>query len=949
MEAGDGKLAFSLIRKENSDMKKLLVGWVVGASLAAPFAALAADVTLIKSDTDKEKIDGKEVSMFSYWKDGVHWSNGKVPSPENDYFVTDGSYSLYAENSESAGATNVFKGNSLTFGIPGQTKDDTKVVPKFIVWGPGGSDWKRNFRAVRVDKMTAYGIDFYCQNTGFGKFCGDLTLLNGLEQNERFLFSGYGHNADGQVRGWVVDGTIHGTAKERIFFRNRANLKSYPNARAPFYLTGDFSDFKGIFAVYGTNAFVALNGPKVCVAHGKYKNDAFCMHTEAAVSIYPDCVQNTNFAIRIWSKDVGKRNIYIETDDESGDFDLWLPIESGDASQSTTFRTRAKTPKTITLRNFLKNFKGTIVIESGTVVFTDDVTLPTDSLRVLVKGSGRIASTRATGFDGLSLTFEGGGGYYMPTTTVPYDGTTSTPVDMTTGYPADFWKNVGKPLDFKLSQALAYPLNDTQTVALARLPKGVVTAADFTDSTAKSLYDLPHTWFAVESGAEYDTLKLVVKPMITRTGGDVYRPLDSATTYSRATEKWTDVPVWSDGLAAHPGADYIHAKQGDDVEIWSYYTSHDATEHFVGDSLYLSTIFMMKSREVVFPPTTFDLKEPFRPIGGSPMMQTFSGGPYTVVQDSILTKATLDKGKMYCFTVNADLIGAESCTWTLRSDTNLLSECYLNGDNSGYLGKFYLRCNRPNDNPTNALVIAFADKNSLGGPRSGGITWNAQDLAGASLLRPLKSMTYDTKNRGFALNGTGGGFDVPEGVDFTMATRLQPNGDGSDGLKTLFKEGPGNFSMTVNSVFGSYGTNWLDRVNNLIVVHGGTIQARAKTGFEKHRIEFANGTGFRVDPAATGDVATYGVYKPHAVETLGAGDRIVVKPATVPEGDDVFTFGATVVTLAADHADITALFKAAHVSGFRGTVVRDAETLKSENLVRYVANWERTGAVLILR
>ena len=945
MEAGDGKLAFSLIRKENSDMKKLLVGWAVGASLAAPFAALAADVTLIKSDTDKEKIDGKDVSMFSYWKDGTHWSDGKVPSPENDYFVTNGSHQLYVDNSSSLGTTNVFKGHSLTFGVSG----DKTVAPRFVMWGNGGKDWRKDFRCARVDKMTAYGINFVCQNTGWSKFCGDLTLLDGKDKNDRFTFSGSGHNGDGQQRGWVVDGVFHGTATERLFFRMTGNTKTYPNAGAPFNLVGDFSDFKGLLVTYGTNTFVALNGPKVCVAHSKYKQDAFCIYREAAVSVYPDCVQSTNFAIRIWSKNAGERNIYIETDDESGDFDLLLPMEGSDASMSATFRTKAKTPKTITLRNFLKNFKGTIVIESGTVVFTDDVTLPTASLRVLVKGSGRIASTRATGFDGLSITFEGGGGYYMPPITVPYDGTTSTPADLTTGYPADFWENVGKPLDFRLSQAVAYPLNDTQTVALARLPKDVVTAADFTNSTAKSFYDLPHTWFTVESGAEYDTLKLVVKPMITRTGGDVYRPLDSATTYSRATEKWTDVPVWSDGLAAHPGADYIHTKQDSGVEIWSWYTSHDATERFVGDSLYLTTVFMMKSREVVFPPTTFDDAEPFRPVGGAPRMQTFSGGPYTFLRDSVLTKATLDQGKMYCFTVNADVIGAESCGWTLRADTNLLSECYLNGDNSGFLGKFYLRCNKPNDNPTNALVVAFADKNSLGGPRSGGITWNAQDLSGTSLLRPLKSMTYDTKNRGFALNGTGGGFDVPEGVDFTLATRLQPNNGRSSGRQALYKEGPGNFSMTVNSVFGDYGTNWLDRINNEIVVHGGTIQARAKTGFEKHRIEFANGTGFRVDPAATGDVATYGVYKPHAVETLGAGDRIVVKPATVPEGDDVFTFGATVVTLAADHADITALFKAAHVSGFHGKVVRDAETLKSENLVRYVANWERSGAVLILR
>lgn len=916
-------------------MKKLRIlgKWTVSLFCGLVFTASAEDVFL--TTTDATKINDKVA--LSFYANGEHWSDGLVPHAGADYFVTSAyelrtGYTNIFVNGKSS-QTNVIKfaGDSLTFGASGSS-----TTPKLICWGPGGTNHKINYRAWQCDNFQVYSGEFVCNNTGWVKQLGTMTFHSG---KGHFRFYGSGHTTNDQQRGYILAGKLISdpAVAVEVYCNAAENTK---NKTSRLYLEGDFTEFQGTFKSRYSSSTVILNGSQVCSQPTTLKADALGVERNCAVTIYPPCVQNPNFGIKILSTTEGG-NFYLETDAESGDYDLLLPVTATDATMSMTVRNNGATSGVITLKNDMSAFAGTVIVSSGTLVLTDEATLPS-GLRFIVKSGATLATMRALGFTNLDVTVEEGG-RKIQSMLIPYDGTTTTPLNCTELTASDYaeW---GRPVALELSQTIPFPVNATQELVCARFAAGVAQVNDFTNVTPLTAFGLPHTWFKIEPNAEtgLEELKLVVKPVIDRTGRDVYRPFESRTTYSRATGAWTDVPVWSDGLAVHGGADYVHTNG---CEFWSHYQGDNNTRVFPGDSLYLTSTYSSKTFESIFPPLTMAGNAGFWVVAGSPNLHRFGGGPFTLMCDSKLA-GNSEFGKMFCYALDAELRGPTGYTYTLSGGSNATHVSYLMGRNSQFYGKFKLSNEKTPTGPSNSTIIAISDAMSLGGPLPS-FTWNALQIQKHSLLRPLTTMTLETANRGISVEVPGGGFDVPEGVTLTILQTLRNNGNALD--TALYKEGLGTLALGGNVRHGYDGTNRVEGVNDYLLVHAGTVASVGKKGWNTLRLIFSDGAGIQVDPAATGDVKTYGLYMPPALTPAVEGGSIAVSLSSDADTESAPVLSATICTVANTLPDLTETLRPARIPGMAAKIVKDTETFAAEGLVRYTATWTRGGMTVIFR
>jgi len=433
-----------------------------------------------------------------------------------------------------------------------------------------------------------------------------------------------------------------------------------------------------------------------------------------------------------------------------------------------------------------------------------------------------------------------------------------------------------------------------------------------------------------------DVLTLVVKPAIDRTGSDVYRPFTAQYTFSRTTGAYTDTPVWSDGLAAHAGADYIHTNG---CEFWSWDGYDNNTRTFPGDSLYLTGEFRMKSARVVFPPLTIS-DGVLTSIAGSPDLHHFAGGPYMLLTDMTLAGA-VEKGRFFSYSLDAELLGSGNLTLSAKTNSGVV--VYVTSTNRQYTGRVTITNDKTPANLGEGTVVSITDAYSLGGSMPSS-TWNGIGLAKYSLIRPQKTMTMDAVNRGIGISSTYGGFDVPTGVVLTVEQRVRLNPNGSC---TLLKEGPGTLIIAGEVKHGYAATNLVDGTNNRMRVDEGFIRAVNTNSYSTLRISFAADAGVEVDPESTGDVASYGIYCPRAFEPVEVGGKVLVRPVPTFEVGDAPKFAAVVCTVASSLPDLKATLNPASIKGYTGRIEKDDTT--HAGLVTYTATWIKAGFTVIFR
>ncbi len=802
------------------------------------------------------------------------------------------------------------------------------------VWfGTSAKRWKPNCQSVKwtIPDCTIYGISYLGNSGNAGGFYGSYRLV----KTSQTMIFGSANMKDNTTLGLSFSGTFTGESDVVIAFSIEGGytgdgVNSYSDLR----VDGDFSGYKGKFSV---NAWTLA----------KVQTGGNILHFKSASSMGDPSSPFTNAVTlrhrsMLWIDEAvtqtSARGITLDLSD--GQFaSLYAP----NASDSWTLRAPLYGCAAGTLK---KDGAGTVTlagsmtatnlcVEAGTLVVDTTATFAANT-HITVKAGGKLVSRVGTNLPAYTLEE---GGKFSFDFTVPYENGTTTALDYSDMTSADYGL-MTKPIDVALSGKILFPVNTTQELACVRFPSGLVQVTDFTNATEKTISNLPNAWLKVvpDTGAGEDVLTLVVKPAIVRTGRDVYRPLTHQYTYSRTTSAYTETPVWSDGLAAHPGADYVHTNG---CEIWSWDAYDGNTRTFPGDSLYLTSKFSMKSARLVIPNLTLDGAS-FTDVAGSPTLHRYAGGPFTL-NSAITFSGNSDKGTVYSYSIEAELLGNGDLT--LSSPTNTGVVVYVTGTNRNYRGKVTVTNAKTPTGPAQGTVVSIASPHGLGGALPSA-TWNGVSLDKYSLIRPQTTMTLETENRGIGISSSGGGFDVPEGAVLTVKQRVRLNPNSSC---VLYKEGAGTLILAGEVRHGYAGTNLVDGTNNRLQVDAGFLRAEGTNSYSTLRIAFADGTGVEVDPEATGDVKTFGLCTLHDFAPLEVGGKVLVKPVPTFDIEGNPLFSAAVCTVPASHADLTDTLTPANIHGYTGRIQKDAETYASEGLVTYTATWAKTGLTVIFR
>ena len=430
---------------------------------------------------------------------------------------------------------------------------------------------------------------------------------------------------------------------------------------------------------------------------------------------------------------------------------------------------------------------------------------------------------------------------------------------------------------------------------LVRIAKTAVatapTAADFHFSVPDAygwMLEIDDSLVRVEEGA--DTWNVVLMPPY------VYLTADLK---SNVTWDSSSTNVWSDGLPTHNDAHYLSHYQ-----FYTYANAGSGNCRFDVKSLSIfDSELWLNTRNTTFPKlmiaaiaqdsnngalvTSNPLSNIYateiyvrtntlanmRPYGGAVLnvYAPFTGG-------GILQ--TLNRGTAKPSGVNTNFGGSELNLMQASPDFTgkIRTWKYSNGsypytvDESTRLG----------------IAVPLA----LGGPLDA-FRYDALELSYFSCLRPLASMTLDTANRGIFVNWYGR-FLVESNLVFHVNERLTMGGTLEKiGAGTVWLGAPAAPQFTSAqladppSAAGADGTN-------LVRVLEGALGATTTNAVDGLALDFAVGGKLAVDPAATGDVAAYGLYNKKGTVTF-AGDALGV--AIIPPADDVAVATVGVLTV----------------------------------------------------
>ena len=484
-----------------------------------------------------------------------------------------------------------------------------------------------------------------------------------------------------------------------------------------------------------------------------------------------------------------------------------------------------------------------------------------------------------------------------------------------------------KPIAITLSQKITLPQNTAMNLAVARFSASAgFEAADFTDGTEKNR-GLPNTSFSMSQPVDgVVTLTMAVKPAITRNSNGQYSPLNAQYTY--VSGAYTTTPVWSDGLAAHSGADYYNTWGAIQTAISSWDSS---TQTFAGDSLFLSQELLMYSAAIVLPPTTFASGFSIRESNyWKDLTRKYSGGPYTLLAGASFTlygvASWLADSFVYRYELEAPFKGEG--TLNLSCKTLSTNPSYVTGDNSQLKGKVVVTHADSPSGVSESARLEVALGSSLGGAMDAfaadGIT-----IKKYSIVRPQQTMTLNAVNRGVTIDGYGG-FEVAADQVLTIANPVALAG----GSGSLIKMGAG--SLKLDGAVTRSGAN-------TIAVDEGWLTAPADDVANDADVVFAAGTGLEIDLTA---VSENGLKLTRANALSFADSRLKVRFSNAAAAEEAHTqFSVAICTVPTGSSLTADSFE--YVRSCRGYNV----TIRNEALDgydRFVADCMPKGMMLIV-
>ena len=263
--------------------------------------------------------------------------------------------------------------------------------------------------------------------------------------------------------------------------------------------------------------------------------------------------------------------------------------------------------------------------------------------------------------------------------------------------------------------------------------------------------------------------------------------------------------VWSDGLAAHAGADYLLYADTTDREVR---TDADPSTPLVfpGESLTLTGCATYRARLFCF---TTDLT-----VGDLQMNENssivFDATPDTpvyklrgkiAVAGSDAYPTTFYSAKNAVVEVHARLFGEADARLKLSpgNSNNGIRHYDFLADNSGYLGGIEVsQSGGGTPGAAKYMDLRISDETNLGG-NPPAFDFHALTLTSYGCLTAVKSLTIDDENRGIFVSGMGQ-MAVPAGETLTLLSDLTINGG------TLFKHDDGTLRFGGKMRYGSSGT-----------------------------------------------------------------------------------------------------------------------------------------------
>ena len=345
---------------------------------------------------------------------------------------------------------------------------------------------------------------------------------------------------------------------------------------------------------------------------------------------------------------------------------------------------------------------------------------------------------------------------------------------------------------------------------------------------------------------------------------------------------WTSssTNVWSDGRPPHNDADYLSRYQ-----FYTYGNVSSTECRFDMKSLTISaTELWLSIRNATFPKLTLEAAS-LESNNGS---LTSSSPLNNIYASEIHIRAgTLGNMRPYggsTFNVYAPITGG-GIFQTLNRGTARPSGVDTNFGNStlnlmqaspDFTGKIRTWKYQNGTYPyslEDSTKLGIAVPLALGGPLDT-FMFDALELNVFGCLKPLASMTLDTANRGIFVNWFGRML-VESNLVFHVNERLTMGG-------TLEKMGAGTLWLGASAAPMFTGTQLVDPPSaagadgtNLVRVLEGALGATTTNAVDGLALSFAEGGKLAVDLAATGDMATYGLYNKKGTVTFDGANLVV--------------------------------------------------------------------------
>lgn len=798
------------------------------------------------------KSGGGDVMGTSSFTMGEQWQDGKPPSKGNVYMWTSGTFRTPAANS----GTYTFAGDQIRFGanatIAHKTYGTGVVIFPDAVFG-----WK--------DSDSGIAVNLAAERTT-GRLGGVFTIQT--PEATPLLFA-VNH---GTSNAFWVDARFQGEAGTAVAFSHMDGngLSLSADVSGSLRLLGDNSAYKGVWNVYNHANAAGRAGVVIVFGHplsaggdpGAPRPDAVRLSGDGALALMPEACAEGPFAPPNRGVTLVDAGRFTTLGDEA--WTLGMPV--------TGPGTLRKTGRGTVVLCGPYTAVGAITVEEGTLALSDGFSAP-DGLPPLTVQAGAtfaLAARTGAGWTASGLALPDRVAFLA---SVAADGTVGAVT-------VDASCTLGEgPYPVRLSGQTA-ALTTGRAGPFAYIPVSVrrVAASDFLLCDAAD-GTLPRCDLSVREEDGLQIVSVAARPVV-RLADTVGSP-NPATTGGQ----WflANSETWADGAAPSPDKDYLVETR---VSNTLRTSSKGPAYAFGGGSLTLAAGQTLAHKNARLTVSNFILhaNAKINAAGGGAADQVIDGTMVVVAAtNAAVSFMGVENQRLW---IASDICGSGAMTfcpywWNGIPDVNVTTHT-LAGDNARYVGKITVKSDfsEREEVGARAAVLQFTRPEALGGePPAFEYEWIRLDRK--CWLRPLASMTFESRNRGLRNAGWTAGILVDADITFNLKTMISYTG-------ALWKEGAGTLGLG-----GAYyiGTPTWDARNDhvgergILRIEEGWVKPLATTAFTELKLVFGAQGGIALDVESEDPgVARHGLfnaYVAHGADTEGSfilmGEALAVR------------------------------------------------------------------------